>query len=393
MACVPSSPERRRGVLLDRWDDMMSLLAAQDELTRANARITVYPDGSIGDCTVASHYIYRRPGWMRRDPVDVLPRLSADEWVDAVHDRPVRALRQTQTSRQPARTAASTAARAQNQERGRRRAQKRLREYIRANTQLDTFVTLTIDARKLDRYDIPACIRRVSQWLGNQVRRHDLQYVGVYELHKDGALHLHLLCQRQALDLVAAHNPRTGRALRHRDGQGHWHQVYNVRGWPYGYSTAIRCYGHRAAIAAYVAKYLRKGTARVGGRWYIHSRGLRRPTYLYYIVDYAAVTARRTLKIERPGAAPLWLKYTSPDEIAAHLVRPEHLFDYQQISIDNKLKIKKALAARLRVLQNCPCGARRASASPAISHLQMPRPSAGPAGGHLGLPPAYGSRA
>ena len=43
-----------------------------------------------------------------------------------------------------------------------------------------------------------------------------------------------------------------------------------------------------------------------------------------------------------------------------------------------QLKIKKALAARLRVLRNCPCGASRRDASPAISHLQMPRPSAGP---------------
>ena len=226
------------------------------------------------------------------------------------------------------------------------------------------------------------------------MRRRGLEYIGVYELHKDGALHVHLLCTRRALDLAVAHNPRSGRALRHRDSAaGHWHQVYNVRGWPYGYSTAIRCYGQRGAVAAYVAKYLRKGTARVGGRWYIHSRGLRKPAYLYYIVDYAAVAARRTLKIERHGAAPLWLKYTSPDEIAAHLIQAEQLFCCRQISIDNKLKIKKALAARLRVLRNCPCGASRRDASPAISHLQMPRPSAGPTGGRVGLPPAYGSRA
>lgn len=377
----------------------MSALLATDTMTRANARITVYPDGTIDDCVVASHYIYRRPGWVPRDPVDMLPHLTGAEWVDAVHDRPVRALRQARASRgrdaqtlarlqaQPGRSAA---AREHNQERGRRRAQKRLREYIRANTQLDTFVTLTIDKQKLNRYDIQTCIKRVSQWLGNQVRRHDLQYVGVYELHKDGALHLHLLCTRKALDLVAARNPRTGRALRHRDAQGHWHQVYNVRGWPYGYSTAIRCYGHRAAIAAYVAKYLRKGTNRVGGRWYIHSRGLRRPTYLYYIVDYAAVAARRTLKIDRPGAAALWLKYTTPEEIASNIIKIEQVFEYRPIATENR---KKALAARLRVLQNRPCRASRASASPANSHLQMPLPSASPTGGRVGLPPAYGPRA
>ena len=366
----------------------MSALLATDTMTRANARITVYPDGTIDDCVVASHYIYRRPGWVRRDPVDVLPRLSGEEWIDAIHDRPVRALRQARLQAQPGRSAA--AGRAQNQERGRRRAQKRLQEYIRANIQLDTFVTLTIDKQKLNRYDIQTCIKRVSQWLGNQVRRHDLQYVGVYELHKDGALHLHLLCTRKALDLVAAHNPRTGRALRHRDAQGHWHQIYNVRGWPYGYSTAIRCYGHRAAVAAYVAKYLRKGTARVGGRWYIHSRGLRRPTYRYYIVDYTAVAARRTIKIDRPGAADLWLKYTTPEEIASNIIKIEQVFEYRPIATENR---KKALAARLRVLRNRPCRASRASASPANSHLQMPRPSASPAGGRVGLPPAYGPRA
>ena len=96
--------------------DIMSARLATDEMTRANARITVYPDGTVDDAVVASHYIYRRPGWVRRDPVDVLPRLSGAGVIDAIHDRPIRALRRDRHQAEPGRSAA--AGREQNQERG-----------------------------------------------------------------------------------------------------------------------------------------------------------------------------------------------------------------------------------------------------------------------------------
>lgn len=349
----------------------MSHLLVSDAETRCNTRLTIYPDGTTGACVVASHNIYRRPGWAPRTAADALPRLSGADWVDAIHDRPVAALKQRDKGNNLKATGRATpAAHAANVERGRRRAERTIKDYIRANPELDTFITLTISKEKLERYDYKTAQKKIGQWLANQSRRHGLKYVGVWERHKDGALHLHLICNRSALRLSPARNPRTGKLLKHRDKANHWHQIYNVIGWPYGYSTAMRCYGQRQAIAAYISKYVRKGAVRVGGRWYIHSHSLRRPSYAYYQCDYTAVRARYTQRIERPGAADLYLKYTSPAEAAAHILPFEQMF----ARTPNEKDIKKVLDSR-RALRNSPCDATRASArAPQIATSAEPVP-------------------
>ena len=55
------------------------------------------------------------------------------------------------------------------------------------------FITLTLDEKKIDRYDYDKCSNSVRSWLKNMQQRFapNLQYLVVPEQHKDGAWHFH----------------------------------------------------------------------------------------------------------------------------------------------------------------------------------------------------------
>ena len=123
------------------------------------------------------------------------------------------------------------------------------------------FVTLTVDARRCDRYDVAAITRKLSVWADNQVRRKGLCYILVPELHKDGALHYHGIFNA-ALPVVDSgtisrpgkkrpQRPR-GRADRARWLSDGGHVVYNLPSWPLGFTTAIELYGGRDKTISYV---------------------------------------------------------------------------------------------------------------------------------------------
>lgn len=81
------------------------------------------------------------------------------------------------------------------------RARKQVFELCACNN-LDLFFTLTLNKELIDRYDYKAAVRKFGQWADNHVRRRGLKYVAVPELHKDGAVHFHGLCNKEAVRLV-----------------------------------------------------------------------------------------------------------------------------------------------------------------------------------------------
>ena len=180
-----------------------------------------------------------------------------------------------------------------NLERAKRRARIAVVDYARCNP-MKYFVTFTLDASRVDRYDINAVMRIANRWLDNRVRRHGLQYVLVPELHKDGAIHFHGLVNN-AVTLrdsgTIARNgdkPRRPRSAREREK---WlaaggHIVYNVDDWTLGFTTAIELYGDYGAAIGYVCKYISKAQTKVGGRWYYSGGGLRKPQKQYLNVDF-----------------------------------------------------------------------------------------------------------
>lgn len=257
-----------------------------------NCVIKTYPDGSR-EFTAAPVALFRERGWE-----------ASDDYA-AAEDRRHSAIRKQRAEdfekmfgggyADAEQTATPDAA---NLARAKRRARGMLRDYARSNPFV-YFVTLTLDASKVDRYDIDAVVRIMRTWLDNRVRRKGLLYVLVPELHKDGAVHFHGFINDAlpAIDsgTISRHGgkPRKPRSAKQRAA---WlseggHIVYNLPDWTLGYTTAIRLYGKRDAAIAYVCKYITKEQQKVGGRWYYSGGALRLPDVSYADVDFEAVAA------------------------------------------------------------------------------------------------------
>ena len=231
------------------------------------ARLKEYPLGGY-ELMVCSAPVFREPGWEARER-DHAPRSRRDD-TSSVDD-----------------------------ERARRRAAAKVREIALCN-EFRYFVTLTLDAARVDRYDMAAIMRKVNAWLDNNVRRHGLAYVLVPELHKDGAVHFHGFFNAAlpvkdsgTLSLPGSKKPRKPRSAAQR---AEWlasggHVVYNLPGWSLGFSTAIELYGGYAAAVGYVCKYVRKQKTKIGGRWYYSGGNLGSPKISYPDVDLRELEA------------------------------------------------------------------------------------------------------
>ena len=244
-----------------------------------NARIKSFPDGS-SDVLVADRQVFREPGWEERHPKSRPPR------------RDPNAVEMSQYAIERAQ-AMEAARAADNLARAKRRAKNKLRDYAMA-TPMRYFLTLTFAPDKVDRYDPRITVRRFGQWMSNQVKRRGISYVAVAEYHKDGAIHFHALVT-QGLEMVDSGTmvpPEGGRPRRPRSRaqRAAWmaqggHVVYNVAGWPYGFSTAMELYGDYRAAVGYVCKYITKAPGKIGGRWFYSGGDLQRPDVLWTDLD------------------------------------------------------------------------------------------------------------
>lgn len=213
---------------------------------------------------------------------------------------------------------------ADGRERAAKRARKRLFELAACND-FSIFFTLTIDPKKLDRYDYKAVIKKVSQWLADRVRRTGFAYIAVPELHKDGAIHFHGLSNEKGLKLIdSGHKDKHGRP------------VYNVANWPYGMiTTAVKLYGDYQNVCKYITKYITKGTkgtnvSTIGGRYFFHGGELLEPTYRYFEGDMNTIKeGSYTVTIEEAGGLKLCYANLKelPDEEPIHKKGGVHTHD------------------------------------------------------------------
>lgn len=199
---------------------------------------------------------------------------------------------------------------------------------IAMSSDFEWFVTLTLDAAKVDRYDAAEVFRHLRYWLDNRVRRDGLCYLLVPEHHKDGALHFHALFNDSlpvvdsgTVSLPGCKAPKRPRSKAQRqawlDAGGQ--VVYNLPSWPYGYTTAIRLYGDRDAAVGYVTKYISKSDAKIGGRWYYCGGDLRRPEVVAFDVDFdraAAVEGASCFSLDELGARGCKLKFRPEDDLS-----------------------------------------------------------------------------
>ena len=180
---------------------------------------------------------------------------------------------------------------AENRRKSYMRARNKLFDLLMCTMAFDTFVTLTLDPEKIDRFDYGEIMKRWRVWFDNRVRRRGLVYAFVPERHKSGAIHFHGLCNGSALDLRRATSPYTGEPISDDEGR----PVYNLDDFPYGFTTAITLSGKNArqATAKYCYKYITKSDGeKVGGRYYLSGGALGRPRYEYVDVDFDALQGK-----------------------------------------------------------------------------------------------------
>ena len=177
-------------------------------------------------------------------------------------------------------------------ERSRRRAVARITDYARC-TPFEWFVTLTLDGAKINRYDYAEVVKKLGVYCSNRVQRQGLRYLLVAEPHQDGALHFHGffggLPERDFIPsgtYVGGPIKKKPRRPRSAAEAARWvecgaHEVYNLRSWRYGFTTAVRLDENYDAAITYVCKYIRKAPEKTGGRWYLSGGDLKLPTVEY----------------------------------------------------------------------------------------------------------------
>ena len=214
------------------------MLQASESVISSNARLKSYPVCSV--LQVANAPIFRDSGWEpRKRSYDV-----------------------------PSKGKAKDSAR--SMEVSRARARRAIRDIALCNL-FTHFFTWTLDAKLVNRHDDAAVKNKLENTLRNLVRRRGFRYVCVPERHKDGALHFHGLCIPGSVRLEQAVSPK-GRLLSTNRGQ----PIYNMRDWPWGFSTCIPIDENYLRTVNYLLKYITKDSEKIFGKWYLSARDLRK---------------------------------------------------------------------------------------------------------------------
>ncbi len=143
------------------------------------------------------------------------------------------------------------------------RAKGMIREYALCNP-WEWFVTLTLDEKLQDRYNLSGYIHDLGNWIGNYNRKYGvkLKYLLIPEQHKNGAWHMHGLF----------HDVAPGSIVRNE--HGYYDIPYYRNRFGYISLSSIR---DGLKTATYITKYVTKSTG--GGvnkneHMFYHSAGL-----------------------------------------------------------------------------------------------------------------------
>lgn len=135
------------------------------------------------------------------------------------------------------------------------------------------FITLTLDGKKVNRYDYDECAEAIKLFT-HRLRNRGCKWLIVPEQHKDGAYHFH--------GLVAGDLPLTdsGKTCYNEANQQEC-PIYNLANYEFGFTTVTQIMKPERT-ASYIAKYLTKQIAVPKGRkCYWASKSLARPTVEY----------------------------------------------------------------------------------------------------------------
>lgn len=148
----------------------------------------------------------------------------------------------------------------------------------------DYFITITFSDEFVNRYDDKEIIKKLTQWLSNQVKRRGLKYILVPEYHKNGGIHCHMLCNDVFTFIDSGTKTYKGFKKPMKDNTAIFKgidpakgkTVYNIKEWKLGFSTAIEVYGERSQLSYYITKYITKDIKKIFGKYYWSSRNIKR---------------------------------------------------------------------------------------------------------------------
>lgn len=179
-----------------------------------------------------------------------------------------------------------------------KRARDKIFEMAIAN-EWDYMITLTLDKRKIDRFDAKIVSNRVGKWFDNQIYRGYIEkYLVVPELHEDGAIHFHGFMSGGKVEhsgtykIKGSKKPVKASTLKKKglsvDGDT-VRDVYNIANYPFGFCTAVAVDKNCDAIASYIAKYCTKDMKKIFGTHYKAGGKTLKRELPYYLtnIDFA----------------------------------------------------------------------------------------------------------
>lgn len=181
-----------------------------------------------------------------------------------------------------------------------KRAKDSIFDYAFCN-KFDYFFTGTIDPKRINSKSPAELLQPVQSWLKNYRSRYGIQYIMVAEYHKKGGIHFHGLINFENLSLIDSGTKsykgykkpmRDYKAIRLGLNPEEGKIVYNIPNWRFGFTTCIKTYGDSCAVSHYISKYLTKDCSKIFGKFFWHSRGLRKPDISVDTVDYDSVCSK-----------------------------------------------------------------------------------------------------
>ncbi len=181
-----------------------------------------------------------------------------------------------------------------------KRAKEKIFDIAMCN-EFDYFVTWTLDAEKINRYDSAEISNKLKTFLKHKVERNNCKYLVIPEHHQDGAIHMHGLLSGD-FDMVDS-------GKKTKDGK----TIFNMPQWSLGFSTAIQLDEHKDRVSRYITKYVTKDFKKIfGSLYYAGGHGLvRHPQVLRYDSDYDQTESKEY----RPEGVNVWFKYINTDGV------------------------------------------------------------------------------
>lgn len=174
-----------------------------------------------------------------------------------------------------------------------KRAKDSIFDYV-LNNDFEYFFTGTINPDEMDSKDPKELLKPVQQWLKDMVKRYGMSYIMIAERHKKGGIHFHglfrsekpLRLEDSGTKLYKCHKKPVSNERAERLGLTDGRTVYNLKSWSFGFTTCIALTGDRLNTAFYVTKYITKDCKKIFGKFFWHSRDLKKPVIEVHDVEY-----------------------------------------------------------------------------------------------------------